>query len=66
MAVDLPTMGNVYVMADMVVRYYNGLGSPVSPDGLGATGEIVSYFNTKARKFTVTIFNYISETLNSR
>lgn len=34
MAIDLPTMGNIYVMASKVVRYYSGLGLPFSPDGL--------------------------------
>lgn len=31
---DMPTMGNIYAMAAMVVRYYSGLGLPFSPDGL--------------------------------
>lgn len=33
-AVDLPTMGNVYVDAVTVVRYYTGLGCPFRADGL--------------------------------
>lgn len=34
MEVDIPTMGNIYVMAAMVVRYYNGLGCPFTGHGL--------------------------------
>lgn len=33
-AIDLPTMGNIYVDAITVVRYYNGLGCPFRADGL--------------------------------
>lgn len=33
-AVDLPTMGNIYVDAVTVVRYYNGLGCAFAGDGL--------------------------------
>lgn len=34
MAVDLPTMGNIYATASTVVRYYNGIGLPFNKDGL--------------------------------
>ena len=30
---DVPTIGNIYRAADRVIRYFNGLGIPLSPHG---------------------------------
>jgi len=34
---DVPTIGNIYRAAERVVRYFNGLGIPFSPNGWGDT-----------------------------
>lgn len=36
-AVDLPTMGNIYMSPVQIVRYYNGLGCPFQPSGFDDT-----------------------------